>query len=148
MDPEGCLCCVCGAQVILAFRVLGAAWCRALSQHKRVFARFFILITVIPICPRKASVFDQELLPFAGSAFSSRPACLHPSWGDTGIPHPGESHAPGVSLPCSAPSSGAATAARRGSQPCSHQLPKETGPVQHLELLHQSLLPHLVLPLR
>ena len=49
--------------------------------------------------------------------------------------------------PCTAPSSGAATAARRGSWPCSHQLPKETGPVQHLELLHQSLLPRLILPL-
>lgn len=129
--------------------IQGAGGCVMQSSitAQKGLCQVFILIAVIPICPRKASVFDRELLPFAGSAFSSRPACLHPSWGDTGIPQPWESHAPGVSLPCSAPSSGAATAARRGSQPCSHQLPKETGPVQHLELLHQSLLPHLVLPL-
>lgn len=40
---------------------------------------------------------------------------------------------------CPAPSSGASTAPRRGSQPCSHQLLKETDPAQRLELLHQSL---------
>lgn len=66
-----------------------------------------------------------------------------PGW-TLASPIPGEVMLLGC--PCPAPSSGAAAAAKRGSQP-SHQLPKETDPAQYLELLHPSLLLHLILRL-
>lgn len=122
----------------------GAVWYRALSQHK-CLRRFFVLITIIPVCPNNAVLYliQSCLLLHAQHSEAQWDAPTAP--GRT-LALPSLWKVMLLGIPCPALSSGAATTTRRGSWPCSHQLPKGTGPVQHLELLHQFLLAHLILP--
>ena len=81
--------------------IQGAGCCMMQSSItvQKGLRQVFILIPVIPICPRKANVFDPELLPFAGSA-TDRHASTPPG-GTLAPPIPGKATLLGS--PCPAP---------------------------------------------